>query len=266
MQLTYLLINIQVSTSVSLFLLTFLFALSLVGGIITATVGPGGIPLIAALYLLTPLTPAEIAGTSGGIFFIGSIIGYTKFAQSGEVNYLLSGILSLASIIGVQIGVWSNQFVSGYIFEVILSGILVTVGLMLLYRQYNDLSSIYNLNPHSPSEVAIVFPLGVIIGIAGGLTGVGGPALSVPALLILGVPIIQAVSTGIVQSIFITASTATTYAFSGDTLLSLVMILAIPFAIGILIGRRIAHKLNEKYLKSFLGGFLIICSIIVLFI
>jgi Sulfite exporter TauE/SafE. len=105
-------LSIQFSIEASFLSLLLLFTLSLCSGIITAAIGPGGVLLIAGLHVFTPLSSAEVAGTSSGAFFIGSILGATKFAQSGEINYRLSGVLSLASVVGVQFGVGVNRFVS----------------------------------------------------------------------------------------------------------------------------------------------------------
>jgi Sulfite exporter TauE/SafE. len=145
-------------------------------------------------------------------------------------------------------------------FNTILAGILGVAGLVVIYKQYNKLTSAYALSVYSLSGIVVVTLLGLVVGTTGGLTGIGGPALSVPALLILGVPIIQAVSAGIVQSVFMTASTGIRYALTGDIGLILLFTLATPFAVGILIGYRIAHKLDTNILRISLGVFLIIVS------
>ena len=253
-------LSIQFSIEASFLSLLLLFTLSLCSGIITAAIGPGGVLLIAGLHVFTPLSPAEVAGTSSGTFFIGSILGASKFAQSGEINYRLSGVLSLASVVGVQFGVGVNRFVSETMFNTILAGILGVAGLVVIYKQYNKLTSAYALSVYSLSGIVVVTLLGLVVGTTGGLTGIGGPALSVPALLILRVPIIQAVSAGIVQSVFMTASTGIRYALTGDIGLILLFTLATPFAVGILIGYRIAHKLDTNILRISLGVFLIIVS------
>ncbi len=69
-----------VSTSTLLVLLL----LSFFGGVIVATIGPGGILIVTGLSLLTSLSSAEVAGTSSAIFTVGAIFGSLVYARSGS--------------------------------------------------------------------------------------------------------------------------------------------------------------------------------------
>lgn len=242
------------------FILLFLVVLSFVGGIITASMGPGGVLVITTLYLVTPLTPAEIAGTSGSVFLAGSLIGTVSYARSGDIAYRFALVLSLASVIGVRIGVWLNAFVSEDVFGYLLAVIVVAVGANILYREYHELAPVYDLDSRSLEGLVAVSGIGLVVGSVGGLTGISGSALSVPLLVLLGIPLVVAVAAGIVQGVFITASTATSYALVGTTVWPLVAALAIPYAVGIIVGWRLVHRVESRVLKLALGGILIVLS------
>jgi uncharacterized membrane protein YfcA len=241
-------------------LVLFLFVLAFVGGIITAAVGPGGVVFITALYLLTPLAPAEIAGTAGSVFLLGSLVGTLTYARSGDIDYAFALALALASVVGVRGGVWLNTHVSADVFGFLLAAIVVAVGATILYREYHELAPVYNIDPQSGAGLVAVSGIGLAVGCAGGLTGISGSALSVPLLVLLGIPIVHAVAAGLVQGFFITASTATSYALAETTVWSLVVAFAIPYAVGIVVGWRIAHRVESRLLTLSLGGLLILLS------
>jgi uncharacterized membrane protein YfcA len=241
-------------------LFLFLVIPAFVGGIITAAVGPGGVVFITALYLLTPLTPSEIAGTAGSIFLLGSLVGTLTYARSRDIDYAFALTLALASVVGVRGGVWLNTHVSPDAFGLLLAAIVVVVGATILYREYHELAPVYDIDPQSPAGVVAASGIGLVVGCAGGLTGISGSALSVPLLVLSGIPIVHAVAAGLVQGLFITASTATSYALAETTVWPLVAAFAIPYAVGIVVGWRIAHRVKSRLLILFLGGLLILLS------
>lgn len=241
-------------------LLVFFFALSFVGGALASSIGPGGILVIVALYLLTPLTSAQIAGTSAGIFFVGSLIGVISYAKSQDIEYALALVLALTSVIGVRGGVWVNRYVSENVFGLLLTGIVLLVGATILYREYHELAPLHQIDSDSLTGLVTVTVLGLIIGCVGGLTGIGGTALSVPALILIGIPIVRAVAAGMVQGLFITASTATSYALTGEIVWALVLVLTVPFAVGIVGGWHLAHRVDARVLKLSLGCLLILLA------
>lgn len=241
-------------------LVVFLFVLAFLGGVVTSTLGPGGILLVIALYVLTPLTSAQVAGTSAGVFFIGVIVGTVSFARSNDIDYAFALVLALASLLGVRGGVRLNRYVSEEVFGLVLAVTVVAVGSNVLYRAYYELDPVYYLDSESTTGLLGVALLGLVIGCVGGLTGIGGAALSVPALVLLGIPIVRALAAGMVQGVFVTASTAASYASAGETIWILVLLFTVPYTCGIVVGWRIAHRVESRLLTLSLGGLLILLS------
>jgi len=102
--------------------------------------------------------------------------------------------------------------------------------------------------------------LGIILGAFSGLLGVGGPVIAVPALVIVGVPMLYAVAAAQVQSIFIAVFSATGYFVQGQISLSLAVLVGLPLAAGVMLGWKVAHLINPDRLKSFLEGVLILIA------
>jgi hypothetical protein len=154
--------------------LALLVTVAFVAGVVTRSLGPGGVTLIAALHLLTPLTPAQIAGTSGAIFLLGAVVGTAVYARSGDVDPRLALVLSVASVVGLRVGVSLNAAVSDRLFGALVGVILAWAGANTLYWEYRGLDPLFVLDVTTAKGSLVVTALGVAVGTAGGLVGVGG--------------------------------------------------------------------------------------------
>ena len=110
-------------------ILLVLALLSFLGGIIVATIGPGGILIVTGLYLLTPLSAAEVAGTSSATFTVGAILGSLVYARSGEIDWTVAGVVSAAAAAGTWIGVQANAYLSRDLYGLILAAMLATIAI-----------------------------------------------------------------------------------------------------------------------------------------
>ncbi len=105
-----------------------------------------------------------------------------------------------------------------------------------------------------PGDYAVDLPraalVGLVVGFASGLLGVGGGFLLVPALvLLLGIPLAVAVGTSLLAIILPAASGAVTYAALGSIDWTAVAA-TVPFGIlGALYGARLAIRIPEAALR-----------------
>ncbi|WP_245977537.1 sulfite exporter TauE/SafE family protein [Halopiger aswanensis] len=140
---------VATETLVALLLLAFL------GGVIVATIGPGGILIVTGLYLLTSLSSAEVAGTSSAIFTVGAIFGTFVYARSGEIDWPIAGAVSAAAAVGTWVGVQANAALSRTAYGIVLAALLASVGGNIIYREYRGLEPRVELgrgriSPRSP--------------------------------------------------------------------------------------------------------------------
>ncbi|GAB3674545.1 TSUP family transporter [Halopiger thermotolerans] len=162
---------VATETLVALLLLAFL------GGVIVATIGPGGILIVTGLYLLTSLSSAEVAGTSSAIFAVGATFGSLVYARSGEIDWPIAGAVSAAAAAGTWIGVRANAALSRTAYGVVLAALLASVGGNIVYREYRGLEPRVELG-RGRTDLAAFAAIGLAIGVFGGLLGIGGAALS----------------------------------------------------------------------------------------
>ena len=105
--------------------------------------------------------------------------------------------------------------------------------------------------------------LGVVAGILGGMFGIGGGAIIIPALVfIFGLTQHQAQGTTLailVPPIGLLA--AMRYYQSGNVKLSIATFVCVGFFIGGLIGANIAHSFSDILLKRMFGVFFLLVSL-----
>lgn len=244
--------------------LEFLFVLagiSLAAGVGCTTTGAGGIFVTIALYVITPLSSAEIAGTAHVVFVGVGVVGAVTFSRSGELlgtdGRVLAAILSATSVLGAVTGAYLNPYVSRELFSVLLGILTAAIGGLLLYSQVRDLPSIVAADASTGGGRLAFGGVGLFLGVASGLLGVGGPILAVPALVTLGVPLLVALGVAQVQAIFISGFAAAGY-FAQDAISPVfVAVTGIPAVVGAVGGWVLAHRIDPDHLESVIGGILL---------
>lgn len=242
-------------------LLFILIGISLVAGIGCTTTGAGGIFVTIALYVFTPLSSAEIAGTAHIVFVAVGIVGAVGFTRSGELlgtdGRVLAAILSGTSILGAVTGTYLNSYLSRQLFSILLGLLTVITGSILLYGQIRDLPSILTIDASAMSGRLIFSAVGLFLGITSGLMGIGGPILAVPAMVTLGIPLLLALGVAQVQAIFISGFAAGGYFFQGAMSPFFATVTTVPTVIGAIGGWILAHHVDPDQLELILGLLLI---------
>ena len=243
-------------------LVAVLVVIALFAGVGITTIGPGGIFVTVALYALTSLSSGEVAGTAHATFTATGVVGTLVYARSGELigdeGYGMAAILSGASIVGALAGAHLNTYVSRRLFGILLGGVAASTGAVLLYRELRSLDPVTSIDASTRNGRAGLGVLGFGLGVAGGLVGVGGPVLAVPALVVLGVPILLALGVAQVQSIFISGFATAGYLAQGSVSAEYAALVGIPQLVGVVVGWKVAHVVDPDRLKVVLGGVLIL--------
>lgn len=248
--------------SIELQLLLALIAF--LAGIGTAAIGPGGIFLTISLFALTALSPSQVAGTASATFIATGFFGTAVYLRSGELGRRESRHLALmlgaTSVVGALLGAQVNTRISPAIFGALLGLATGGTGILIIYREWRGLSPRLRLDFGSSSGRPVLLALGFGIGILGGLLGVGGPVLAVPALVVLGVPLLTAVAVAQVQSVFVAVFATAGYVLHGAVVWPLALWVGVPELAGVLVGWKIARRVEPAKLKLVLGAVLILLA------
>lgn len=241
--------------------LAFLF-FAFVTGIGAVTIGAGGVFLIIALYLGTPLSASTIAGTlsatSVGTALLISYYGLSTGDILTTEDWPIVVMLSSTGVLGAVAGAELNITISDATFGLLLGGFTVVVGSLVLYRELRDLGPVIDLTLTSRTGLSTVGVFGFAVGMVGSLFGIGGPVLAVPVLVLVGTPLVLAVIVAQIQSIFLSASATASYFTHGAVSWPLVILLGVPQVIGVAVGWKIARSVDPTRLKLVLGASLII--------
>ncbi|MDQ2052509.1 sulfite exporter TauE/SafE family protein [Natronolimnohabitans sp. A-GB9] len=237
-------------------ILIALLALSFLGGVIVATIGPGGILIVTGLYLLTSLSSAEVAGTSSAVFTIGAVFGSGIYARSGEIDWLIAGVVSGSAAAGTWVGVQANAYLSREAYGLLLAALLAVVGCTIVYREYRDLEPRVELG-RERRDLAAFGGVGLVIGVFGGLLGIGGAALSAPALVLVGVPMLVTIAVTQLVVVFTALFTAINYWLLDAIVGGLFAPITAAYLGGVGLGWWLAHRIDAGRLKLSLGVVLV---------
>jgi len=255
-------------------LLAALAAFGLIVGMLTGLFGVGG------GFLITPLLSVGFGIPYGLV--IGSSLSFTiGTASSGASRHLRLGnleprcmaILAGASMAASVLGATLNRFLSArlgpvhyrhtmdVLFVVLLGGIAWLVGRdrpghhsgkSLLQRvrlpPYLDLPAA-GLERVSVPGLCLV---GLAVGLANGMMGVGGGVLFMPLLvLVVGLTPHQAVGTSLGVVVFASTAGAIRYGLDGSVNLWIVMALLVSSVFGVQVGAWICHRLGARRLRRY---------------
>lgn len=245
----------------SLPLIILLVGIAFLSGVGITTVGPGGIFVTITLYSLTSISSGTVAGTTHTAFIATGLVGSAAYIHSGEMKTgearAMTLILSLSSTIGALIGAYVNSFIPRTTFGLLLGTTAMATGITIVYREQRGLSPLYQLDVTRRKGRVVLGALGFTLGTISGVLGVGGPVIAVPALILIGVPMLLALAVAQVQSIFIAAFATTGYLFQGKVSLPLTVVVGLPLLAGVVVGWKVAHLVNPAKLKIALGIVLI---------
>jgi uncharacterized membrane protein YfcA len=235
--------------------------IAFLAGVGITAIGPGGIFLTIALLALGQLPPAGVAGTSSAAMVAAGLVGTLVYLRSGELrlerNRRLAVILSSSGLLGALIGSWLNAFVSPDGFAVLLGAMAFAAGALILYQEGRGLRARVHLDATGWTGWTALTLLGLATGTASGLLGVGGPVMSVPALVVLGVPILSAVAIAQAQSLPIAVFATAGYMARNAVQWSWVAAVGLPLLLGVVTGWTVARHVEPRTLKLLLGGVLL---------
>lgn len=165
--------------------------------------------------------------------------------------------MAVPTIFGTPAGVYLNQFLDKSLLGNIIGFLTVLLGAVLVYRETNDIKPVIEIQTDNHRGKIILGLVGFGVGVIGGLTGIGGPAITIPLLIAMGIPVLEAIGAGLVQGIMVTSSSAINYASSGNYSPEFTVMIGVPYVVSQVIGWYIAQNTEAKKLKILVSLFLI---------
>lgn len=237
-------------------ILLLVSVLALVGGIIGGLGGPGAVPALLVLYLLTPFSPSQIAGTISATNAFSVAFGVSIFNRSQNVEWRSVPFLVPATFLGTKIGVELNGYLSKEAFGYLLSVLLLFLGAYTIYRELRSFAPIVEIDLRSRRGSVLFLALGLFIGVIGGTTGTSGVPIAILVMVLFGVSPLTAIGTAMVLGVFTSLSTAVNFVLEGSVVYPLVALMAPLFAAGIGIGWYAARRISTGRMRTLIGAML----------
>lgn len=241
-------------------------------GVSLGLIGSGG-SILTVPILVYIMGVAPVQATAYSLLIVGAtaLIGGLQSVRAGKVDFKTVLIFGAPSILAVYATrLWLVPLIPDSIAQIGTFELTKPIAMMLLFAVVMLMASISMIRPGKASvertedaSMQYNYPMilleGTLVGVLTGLVGAGGGFLIIPALVLLAkMPMKLAVGT----SLFIIASKSL-LGFIGDVqggmnvdwmLLGLFSLSAI---LGIVVGLRLAHRIQGAKLKTGFGWFVL---------
>ena len=229
----------------------WLLGVAVLVGILIGAVGVGGILLIPALNLLTPLSIQASMATALFTFIFTGIVGTFLFQRRGSIDWAITLPLCLGGALFGFVGAWANARLDARLLALILAVLIVFAGVYTLCSGGSRPVAGFHDRPRL--QKVLLFGIGALTGFGSGLTGVGGPALSVPMMVLFGFPALAAIGASQVIQILAAVSGSIGHLAQGHVDLHLAALLTVFEVAGVWLGVRVGHAVDARTLRRAVG-------------
>lgn len=220
-------------------------------GTLIGAVGIGGILLIPALTAFAGLGIHEAMATALFTFAFTGITGTVMFQRQGSIDWRVTVPVCAGAIPFAFLGAWLNSLTGATVLALLLAAVIIFAGVYTLAAWRGMRDPVFH-GDHGLQRVLLT-AIGAVSGLGSGWTGVGGPALSVPLMVLFGFPAL--ISVGVSQVIQIIAAVSGTLGnLSFGTIdFAIAAVVTVLEIAGVYVGARIAHAVSPGPLKQFVA-------------
>lgn len=234
-----------------------MFVTVLVNFIVGLLVGWSGIAgFLLPVYFTSVMglpVPAALA-LSFFDFAISGLIGANNYRRKGNLDLRSSLVLGAGSLLGAMLGVRLNLAIPELTAKRLLYAVVLLSGISILARKDTPMDSRANGPRYSRAlrSAAFVLALGGTTGALCALSGAGGPVLTMPLLILLGMGVHTAIGTSLLNSVFIALPAFVGYMGQSDPALltPLLIVCGLSHGAGVFVGSRTAHRIRQRPLKT----------------
>lgn len=238
-------------------MMIWLLLVSVLVGILIGAVGVGGILLIPGLNVLAGLAIHEAMATALFTFIFTGALGTFLFQRRGSIDWGITVPVCVGAAIFGFLGAWANAKIEARELTLILSSLIIFAGVYTISTR--NLARPAMLQGRPRLQQALLVGIGAVAGFGSGLTGVGGPALSVPAMVLFGFSPLTTIGVSQVIQILAAVSGSAGNLRYGSINFKLAIIVTFFELIGVLVGVRIVHAIDARSLRSYVG---ILCILV----
>ena len=226
-------------------------------GTLIGAVGIGGILLIPALGAFAHLPIHAAMATALFTFAFTGVAGTVMFQRRGSIDWTFTRPVLAGATLFAFLGAWVNSLTGAGALAGILAAIIIFAGVYTLASWRGMAQPALHGRPQA--QQMLLLALGAVAGFGSGLTGVGGPAISVPLMVMCGFPALTAIGTSQVIQIVAAVSGTLANMKYGTIDFGIVPVLTLIEIAGVILGARIVHAVNADVLRKFVA---VLCIVV----
>jgi uncharacterized protein len=237
-----------------------LLGLALGVGLLLGLLGGGGsILTVPLLVYVGGLGPREAIAGSLVVVGVSSAWAALMHACAGRVHFRTVTLFGAAGMAGAFVGGRLSALLPPALLVVAFALVMIAAAVAMLRRGRGRSSTERATAPrHLPLPRMLL--VGVGVGVLAGLVGVGGGFLIVPALVMLGLPIAEAVGTSL--AVITLQSVAGYAAHAGRVELDWTVVLGVTTAaiVGSIVGPRVIRFIPTHLLRKAFAAFVLVSA------
>ena len=237
--------------------LAWLLSIAFCVGALIGAVGIGGVLLIPALTAFAGLPIHAAMATALSTFIFTGILGTVMFQRRGSIDWSITRPVLLSALLFAFLGAWANSLARPAMLALVLAAIIILAGVYTLFSWRGQRAPVFHDNANARRVLLVV--VGAISGFGSGLTGVGGPALSVPLMVLFGFPALVSIGTSQVIQVVAALSGTLGNLQYGTVDFGVAATVTLIELGGVLVGARLAHAVDAVVLRKFVG---VLCLVV----
>lgn len=193
----------------------------------------------------------EAMATALFTFIFTGIVGTWAFQRRGSIDWFITVPVCIGGLLFGFVGAWASSRLNATVLSVILSALILFAGVytLLSFRGARQAAFAGRRN----AQQGLLLGIGSVAGFGSGLTGVGGPALSVPIMVLFGFPALETIGASQVIQIVAAASGTLGNLQYGTIDFALAVPVTFVELAGVGVGARIAHAVDAQSLRRFVA-------------
>ncbi|MFN2348291.1 MAG: sulfite exporter TauE/SafE family protein [Thioalkalivibrio sp.] len=216
-------------------------------GMLIGAVGIGGLLMVPVLGLLAGLTVHEAMATALATFIATGIVGTYLFQKKGSIEWGLTVPVCLGALPFGFAGAYVNSITNAPVLTFLVAAIILFAGVYTLAQWRGLQRPAFEGRPRA--QLILLLGIGAFSGFGAGLTGVGGPALSVPTMVMFGFPILPTIGVSQVIQILAAGSGTVGNLAYGTINFGLLLPITLFEVIGVIAGVYIVHAINVELVR-----------------
>ena len=235
-----------------------LVLISIAIGALVGAAGVGGFFMPPALVLLADMNIHDGMATSLFTFIFTGIAGAFYFQRKGSIDWSLVHPVCLGAASTGFVGAWIGHHLSTAMLSLVLAAVILGAGAYTLSS--GSARGVSRMPQDGRTRWLALAAVGAVTGFLSGLTGIGGPALSVPLMVFCGYSVLTAIGVGQLLQIVgaLSGTLANVHYFRIDY--ALAAFIAVFEIVGVLCGAFIIHRIDGALIKRLVGGLCLVAG------